>query len=946
MDQRDRVVQTRVPTSGGLYMFGSGFVVAPCRILTAAHVLARKGSRPAIGEPCWVHPLERSPSQWLVGSIAWVDEVADAAVVEVPELAPEIEPATWGVLEGDKPLDWIATGFPLAGLEAEERVEEAVYGTVAPNTERSAERLGLNVTSREPGGAEGQDGWGGLSGAAVLVDGAVVGVMLRVPARWQRSLRAVRITAFHESDEFLAALGLSRIHPEKIGQKTSSPALFSVPSPVHSVVGRDAEVRKLKEFLLGERKRVRAAITVLPGIGKSDLASWVAHEPDLRRHFPDGILWGNFGQFSDAVAEVGRWARRLGIEAEAVAAESTLSGRLDMLDEAIGNRHVLLIFDDVRDEDLARRLLRIGLGTSHLITTRDESLAAKLVAPQGVFRLNPLSLDASRRLLYEVAPSSLSAGITSEIDLLAKRTGGIPQALVLVGNQLELACKGGDKERCGHAAGELLENLARLKWESAEDDLDHDLTLAQVVEASLMMIDEESRAAFYRLCVFRPLPGGFTKRAAQVVANVPRNTVWDLSDAGFLVTKGGELYSIPAPYAEFGRRMLTNDEMKILNSSATAYYANERIELEESYRDRTSYERRLRYEGDEWVHLRTEWLYHLAQTNDRAAADVALARTYFEAHYWWGYYVDDPFCDELLALDPLGTSSAVVDLLRQFNATWPKVATSNEATDWRPSVTLLERCRKVLGVNQDVAVMSEDAIAIRLVTNLLLARALQGINWNNPQIEDLYKEAATLVGRVPDAVWIEPWVEYRLAVLAFRRGQPDEGIRRSTDSLEAALGQRDWELTSNNFALLAQRQSALGRHGKAAEAWSKAVFYAFWSQNLPEPPDFYNETFLEEVLGNCVNWLIETARQAGERNSMVNLLRAVSGIWCEEEVRNLMPQVDLHSGADLLLAGGDREGEDLRRMLFPPAPSQMGRSQRVEMKSYLGEVRSRLEQAS
>jgi hypothetical protein len=58
-----RVVRTRVPIPNGLFVFGSGYLVAPARVLTARHVLAAAGRTAEVGQPCQIRVWPCGPAE-------------------------------------------------------------------------------------------------------------------------------------------------------------------------------------------------------------------------------------------------------------------------------------------------------------------------------------------------------------------------------------------------------------------------------------------------------------------------------------------------------------------------------------------------------------------------------------------------------------------------------------------------------------------------------------------------------------------------------------------------------------------------------------------------------------------------------------------------------------------------------------------------------------------
>lgn len=212
MDE-SRVVRLRSAKLGRArgYRFGTGYVVAPGTVLTAAHVLGPLDAMPG-ALACEVLPAGADPvTGWLASARVTVDATTDLACVTVADLAPDVPTVSWGRLGRDAtPVAWTAIGYPAAGNTAAGRQKETVWGEVSPASERDAGRLALVLRSRRAAdtttdtGAT-RSGWSGLSGAAVFSGQWLVGVVIEVPARFSGSLTGRRIEALGDHPDLFTA---------------------------------------------------------------------------------------------------------------------------------------------------------------------------------------------------------------------------------------------------------------------------------------------------------------------------------------------------------------------------------------------------------------------------------------------------------------------------------------------------------------------------------------------------------------------------------------------------------------------------------------------------------------------------------------------------------------------------------------------------------------------
>ena len=171
------------PDAGGS---GSGYRLGDRLVLTARHVIV-----PALAGPggrVLVRPA--GVTEWLPARVAWEDADADAALIVVEDedwRAPAGESVLrWGELAGSDPVPCAAVGFPWASVRPDRMRDTAhVYGQLAPLGQLKAGRLDFDVASASPLAREGGSPWAGLSGAAVIADNYLAGVITVDPARYQ-----------------------------------------------------------------------------------------------------------------------------------------------------------------------------------------------------------------------------------------------------------------------------------------------------------------------------------------------------------------------------------------------------------------------------------------------------------------------------------------------------------------------------------------------------------------------------------------------------------------------------------------------------------------------------------------------------------------------------------------------------------------------------------------
>jgi len=204
-------------------------------------------------------------------------------------------------------------------------------------------------------------------GLGVTFEGVIISQALYESGIHNAKFRAV---VFREEDEGFIPLELRRVNryrvdtPESyqkllrwlhdkpevevlpIGPKPEfSPPLGQlqgVPDLPRHYSPRQGELAVLRQKLLAGDESV--PITGMGGIGKTVLASALAHEPEVRQAFPDGIYWLTIGQKPNLLDLQNQLLRRLTGSKETLTTEQEAK---DALREALAGGRVLVILDDV-----------------------------------------------------------------------------------------------------------------------------------------------------------------------------------------------------------------------------------------------------------------------------------------------------------------------------------------------------------------------------------------------------------------------------------------------------------------------------------------------------------------------------------------------------------------------------------------------------------------------
>src|SRR5262245_35068241 len=201
------------------------------------------------------------------------------------------------------------------------------------------------------------------------------------PSEVAGRLNVERDTYNHELARALDMLGDAlRLQEETHAPPTAAPTregapFLAPPPPAYALVGRDDLLHALKQRLLADAQPAVLALSGLPGVGKTALATALAHDREILAHFHDGVLWAGLGRSPDLPALLRAWGTALGIPAGELAGPREIAELAQAVHTAIGLRRILLIADDVWQLEAAQALHVGGPFCGHLLTTRLAVLA-------------------------------------------------------------------------------------------------------------------------------------------------------------------------------------------------------------------------------------------------------------------------------------------------------------------------------------------------------------------------------------------------------------------------------------------------------------------------------------------------------------------------------------------------------------------------------------------
>ena len=301
------------------------------------------------------------------------------------------------------------------------------------------------------------------------------------------------------------------------------------------VIGREQVFRDIKRRLgIDGEMRAITMIQGWPGVGKSTTVAALAHDADIVRTFPDGVLWTSLGETPSLMSELTTWAAALGVSDLGSARKiESISAQLATI---LHERRMLLIVDDVWQIEHATPFRVGGQACAMILTSRLNDVAQAL-APTvfDIYRLSVLSEDAALELLGRLTPETVT-DYPREARELVRDLEGLPLAIQVAGRLLHA------EARLGWGVSNFLQELrvgAALLEAPAPGDMvklgqETSPTIAALLRRSTDALDDDMQQRFALLGVFVPKPATFDLGAMA--------TAWEVSDpkpfARVLVNRG------------------------------------------------------------------------------------------------------------------------------------------------------------------------------------------------------------------------------------------------------------------------------------------------------------------------------------------------------------------------------------------------------------------------
>lgn len=222
-------------------------------------------------------------------------------------------------------------------------------------------------------------------------------------------------------------------------QGTTPGRIYNVPSLPSHYLNRPEFFDPIKSALiLGAYQKVsisgmstRYSLQGMGGIGKSVLASALAHDEGIRQSFQDGIIWITLGKKPDTITHQSQIAY---IFEKDPPLFDNASQYKSYLSKILSDKCCLFVLDDVwRIKDTVNFDV-LGPDSQMLITTRNENIVTGMGAEN--FGLDLLEPDQALELLRQASNIAKEKSIPDEAINIAKECGYLPLALSIIGSML------------------------------------------------------------------------------------------------------------------------------------------------------------------------------------------------------------------------------------------------------------------------------------------------------------------------------------------------------------------------------------------------------------------------------------------------------------------------------------------------------------------------------
>ncbi|MGH2506823.1 MAG: NB-ARC domain-containing protein, partial [Ktedonobacteraceae bacterium] len=293
----------------------------------------------------------------------------------------------------------------------------------------------------------------------------MIGATLNTVSRWERGLTDCSPYFRNRLCEVFGKDAKQLWLVPDLEAEVAHPTLYDPALPaMRKLVGRNELLNQFQEDLCATQEGNVFALIGMPGAGKSALAIALAHNGEIKERFYEGILWVDVGPQPNVLCILSRWGALLGVEPSESTNLTVRDAWLLGLRTAIGMRRMLIILDNVWRLEDALVLLHVGGPyCTYLVTTRFTNIALH-TAGERMSAIPELTEEDGLQLLERMVPAVVKAE-PERSRWLVQSVGGLPLALVLIGQYLRLEAHNRQPRRLRLALESLYHPEKRLQLE-------------------------------------------------------------------------------------------------------------------------------------------------------------------------------------------------------------------------------------------------------------------------------------------------------------------------------------------------------------------------------------------------------------------------------------------------------------------------------------------------
>ncbi|MFD5815882.1 FxSxx-COOH system tetratricopeptide repeat protein [Streptomyces sp. NPDC127038] len=453
-----RLTLVKVSRRTGYVRYGSGWLLGPCLVLTARHVVTDSDGTPLpeiqvqVGDPRTGAPSP--PPVRRKARVCWSrpgpvpGDAPDVALLLLDEPVPTetAPPVRWGRIKGITTLPYQGFGFPrfadprdLTGRSPVKNPVEHLRGKLSPVATDGLDALVLDTSTWPPESAAPKQQWSGASGTAVFCYGRLVGVVNEAYGGRRQYAYPVRflladdgflglVTKHGGGEPFLE--DVSDRHRDPLAPEASWPVVLGrAPALVTAFQPRAILQKQINEA----RSRTRTVVLtqVLSGgggVGKSQLAaSYATH---AIKEGTDLVMWVDATGLQQVVTQYAQAAKRLKLPgAQGEDPEHNARVFLEWL--AATSSRWLLVLDDITDPDALRPWWPVSLtGAGWVLATTRRRDAEVNENGRTVVSVDVYEPDESAAYLdARLAAADRAYFLDGRAPALAEALGHLPLAL-------------------------------------------------------------------------------------------------------------------------------------------------------------------------------------------------------------------------------------------------------------------------------------------------------------------------------------------------------------------------------------------------------------------------------------------------------------------------------------------------------------------------------------